>query len=246
MFIGLAGSAFNQSKELEMGFGDTIQIGQWRIVCQSFSQDSNPTFDTDYALLDVFHGARKITQLTPERRFYIASQTPSTMVAVHSTLARDLYVVFEGRNPETDRPIIKVFLNPLVNWIWIGVFIVILGTLIALTPSLQLQAPHHRIVISTVAQRPVPARPSHLCPFMTTSVIRRACSRRTCHTPNSQPLTNLHEHQMPKPLLQLALLTLALIPVLGADPIHHAHGPHRPQAGLPMRLRSDPHPNATT
>jgi cytochrome c-type biogenesis protein CcmF len=136
MFIGLAGAAFNQSKELEMGFGDTLQIGSWRLICQSFSQDSNPVYDTDYALLDVYNGTKKITQLTPERRFYTASQTPSTMVAIHSTLARDLYVVFEGRNPETDKPIIKVFLNPLVNWIWIGVFIIIVGTGIALTPPL--------------------------------------------------------------------------------------------------------------
>ena len=136
MFIGLAGSAFNKSKELEMSFGDTIQIGNWRLVCQSYSQDSNPNYDTDFALLDVFHGSKKITQLTPERRFYIASQTTSTMVAIHSTLARDLYVVFEGRNPETDRPIIKVYLNPLVNWIWIGVFIIILGTGTALVPAL--------------------------------------------------------------------------------------------------------------
>ncbi len=136
MFIGLAGSAFNQSKELEMGFGDSIQLGQWKLVCQSYSQDSNANYDTDFALLDVYRGSKKITQLTPERRFYTASQTTSTMVAIHSTLARDLYVVFEGRNPETSRPIIKVFLNPLVNWIWIGVFVVILGTGIALTPPL--------------------------------------------------------------------------------------------------------------
>jgi cytochrome c-type biogenesis protein CcmF len=137
MFIGLAGSAFNQSKELEMGFGDTLQIGSWRVVCNSYSQDTNANYDTDYALLDVFHGDKKITRLTPERRFYTASQTTSTMVAIHSTLARDLYIVFEGRNPETDRPIIKVFLNPLVNWIWIGVFIIIIGTGIALTPPLK-------------------------------------------------------------------------------------------------------------
>jgi cytochrome c-type biogenesis protein CcmF len=136
MFIGLAGSAFNQSKEAEMAFGDTLQMGNLRLVCQSYTQESNPNFDTDYALLDVYQGSKKITQLAPEKRFYIASQTPSTMVAIHHTLARDLYVVFEGRNPETDRPIIKVFLNPLVSWIWIGVFVVILGTAIALTPPL--------------------------------------------------------------------------------------------------------------
>ena len=38
--------------------------------------------------------------------------------------------------PDTNRPIIKVFLNPLVAWIWIGVVIVILGTLVALVPNL--------------------------------------------------------------------------------------------------------------
>ena len=137
LFIGVAGSAFNQSKELEMSFGDSLQIGSYKLVCQSYSQDSNANYDTDYALLDLFHNGKKITQLAPERRFYNASQQTSTMVAIHQTLARDIYVVFEGRNPETDKPIIKVFLNPLVNWIWIGVGIVIFGTGIALVPPLK-------------------------------------------------------------------------------------------------------------
>ena len=140
MFIGLAGAAFNQSKELEMGFGDSIQLNGYKVVCQSYSQDSTPNFDTDYALLDVFHNGKKITRLTPERRIYFADTDhaqASTVVAIHSTLASDLYVVFEGRNPDTNKPIIKVFINPLVNWIWIGVGVIIFGTLIALVPSLK-------------------------------------------------------------------------------------------------------------
>jgi len=136
MFIGIAGGAFNQSREQEMGFGDTVTLGQYRLVCQSYTQDSNKNFDTEYALLDVFRGNKKITQLTPEKRFYIASQTSSTMVALHSTLASDLYVIYEGRNPDTDKPIIKVFLNPLMNWIWIGVGIVVFGTFLALVPNM--------------------------------------------------------------------------------------------------------------
>jgi cytochrome c-type biogenesis protein CcmF len=139
MFIGLAGSAFNQSKELEMGFGDSIQLNGYKVVCQSYSQDSNANYDTDFALLDVFHGKGIPIRLTPERRVYFPDTDHaqvSTVVAIHSTLASDLYVVFEGRNPDSDRPIIKVFLNPLVNWIWIGVAIVIFGTMIALVPPL--------------------------------------------------------------------------------------------------------------
>jgi cytochrome c-type biogenesis protein CcmF len=137
MFIGLAGAAFNQSKELEMGFGDSIQINGYKIVCQSYSQDTNAEYDTDFALLDVFHNSKKITRLTPEHRTYFPDTDhaqASTVVAIHSTLAADLYTVFEGTSPDSGRPIIKVFLNPLVNWIWIGVGIVILGTIIALVP----------------------------------------------------------------------------------------------------------------
>ncbi len=58
------------------------------------------------------------------------------MVALRSTLAEDLYVIYEGKNPDTDKPIIKVFINPLMNWIWIGVLIVVLGTFVALVPNL--------------------------------------------------------------------------------------------------------------
>jgi len=139
LFIGLAGAAFNQSKELEMGDGDSLALNGYKIVCQSFSQDSNSQYDTDFALLDVFHKGQKITRLTPERRVYFPDTDHaqvSTMVAIHSTLAADLYVVFEGRNADSGRPIIKVFVNPLVNWIWIGVLIVILGTALALVPPL--------------------------------------------------------------------------------------------------------------
>jgi cytochrome c-type biogenesis protein CcmF len=58
------------------------------------------------------------------------------MVAIHSTPSWDLYVVYEGANPDTGQPIIKAHLNPLVGWIWAGLVILVWGTLIALVPSL--------------------------------------------------------------------------------------------------------------
>jgi cytochrome c-type biogenesis protein CcmF len=78
----------------------------------------------------------KITQLSPEKRFYLASQQSSTVVALHQTLMADLYVIFMGRDADTDMPIIKAFLNPLMAWIWIGVGIVVVGTFVALVPNL--------------------------------------------------------------------------------------------------------------
>ncbi|MGC9197489.1 MAG: heme lyase CcmF/NrfE family subunit [Acidobacteriaceae bacterium] len=140
MFIGLAGSAFNQSKEAEMSFGDSINLDGYKIVCQSYSEDSNPNYDSQFALLDVFHNGKKIVRLAPERRVYFVNTDhaqPSTVVAIHSTLESDLYVVFEGTNPDNDRPIIKFFINPLVNWIWIGLVVVVFGTFVALIPKLK-------------------------------------------------------------------------------------------------------------
>ena len=135
MFIGIAGGAFNQNREVTMGFGDEVRMGPYRLICQSYTQDSNANYDTDFALLDVYKGGKKITQLAPEKRFYHAAQTYSTIVALHSTAISDLYVIFMGRDPESNKPIIKVFLNPLIAWIWIGVLTVVLGTLVALVPS---------------------------------------------------------------------------------------------------------------
>ncbi len=151
MFIGIAGGAFNQSREQEMGFNDEMKMGPYRLVCQSFTQDSNPNFDTEYALLDVYRGGKKITQLAPEKRFYTASQQSSTVVANHSTLSADLYVIYEGKNPDTDKPIIKVFLNPLMNWIWIGVLIVVLGTFVALVPNLTRATVRARVAVEAPA-----------------------------------------------------------------------------------------------
>jgi cytochrome c-type biogenesis protein CcmF len=139
MFIGIAGGAFNQAREMEMSYGDTLAIGPYRLACVGITQDSKPEYDTNYALLDVYRGDKKITQLAPEKRTYFAGtdhEQASTIVALHSTAEADLYTVFEGNNPDNGRPVIKVFLNPLIAWIWIGVVIVVVGTFIALVPNL--------------------------------------------------------------------------------------------------------------
>jgi len=137
IIVGIAGGAFNQAMEKEVGFGDKFSVGPYELRCQSYTEDSNPVYDTKYALLDVYKNGKFVTQLSPESRFYAASQTNSTVVANYSTLQHDLYVIYMGNNPETNRPIIKAFLNPLVIWIWIGVFIIIVGTFVALAPAIK-------------------------------------------------------------------------------------------------------------
>ena len=135
IMIGFAGSVFNQDTEKEMGFGDKMSIGPYTLVCQSYTQDDNPNYSSEWAVMDVFKGGKHIDTMYPERRFYKASQQTSTIPRVRSTAAEDLYLVYEGINQDTGRPILKAHLNPLVMWIWVGVWIMILGTSLALIPN---------------------------------------------------------------------------------------------------------------
>ena len=135
VIIGFAGAAFNQDKEQEMGYGDKMTIGSYTLVCRSYTDEDFPNYAGEWAVLDVLKNGKQIDTLTPERRFYKASRQTSTMPFIRSTLNEDLYVVYEGLNQDTGRPILKAHLNPLVMWIWLGVWIMLGGTLLALIPN---------------------------------------------------------------------------------------------------------------
>src|SRR5580700_2373181 len=136
VIIGFAGSAFNQDKESDkgLGYGDKMQIGAYTLVCRSFTQEDKPNYASEWAIIDVFKGGRQIDTMYPERRFYKASQQAQTIPTIRSTLNEDLYLVYEGQN-EKGEPIIKAHLNPLVMWIWLGVWIILGGTVLALIPN---------------------------------------------------------------------------------------------------------------
>jgi cytochrome c-type biogenesis protein CcmF len=154
--IGLAGAAFNRSEEKELGLHDKLAIGPYTLECIGFTQDSNLNYNSEYAMLDVYKDGKKQFQMTPEKRVYLASQQPQTMVAIHSVLSWDLYVVYEGANPDTGQPIIKAIINPLVSWLWAGVAIIVFGTFVALVPSLTPATAALRVP----ATRPAPSEPA--------------------------------------------------------------------------------------
>ncbi len=135
--IGVAGQAFNLEKEQEMGLGDKLQVGHYTLVGQEYSQDDNANYQSESALLDVYKDGKYLTRLDPETRIFKVSRQPNHIVANYSTLREDLYVIYEGNNPDTGHPIIKAFVNPLVAWVWIGVVVIIFGTGLALVPNAQ-------------------------------------------------------------------------------------------------------------
>jgi cytochrome c-type biogenesis protein CcmF len=155
VIIGLAGAAFNRSQESELAVHGTMAIGPYTLQCMGFTQDSNDNYDSNYAVLDVSRNGKKLFEMTPEKRVYHADGQPQTMVAIHSVPGWDLYVVFEGINPDTGQPIIKAFLNPLVSWIWAGVVFIVFGTFVALVPSLTPMSAALRVpAVSMAPQEP--------------------------------------------------------------------------------------------
>ncbi|MDP9269019.1 MAG: heme lyase CcmF/NrfE family subunit [Acidobacteriota bacterium] len=145
IMIGFAGAAFNQEREQEMGLGDTMQLGRYQLVGKTFTQDDNANYSSNAAILDVYENGKFAGTMYPEKRLYKANGEPGTIVANRSTLRDDLYLVFAGINGDNTKPIIKAYLNPLVAWIWLGVLVVVFGTLVALVPNLQAAAVRQRV-----------------------------------------------------------------------------------------------------
>jgi cytochrome c-type biogenesis protein CcmF len=158
--VGLAGAAFNQQKEQEMGFGDKLQIGPYTLVCDNYTQEDNPNYSIEYAILNVYKNGKPLGQMFPAKKFFKASQQPDTIVANHSTAQEDLYVIYAGKNLDSDKPIIKVFINPLVMWIWTGVFVLIFGTLVTMLPAMSAAAvPQAQRVRASSMPLPVNSEP---------------------------------------------------------------------------------------
>jgi cytochrome c-type biogenesis protein CcmF len=136
VIIGFAGSAFNQDRESEHGlaYGDKMTIGSYTLVCRSYTEEDKPNYASEWAIMDVYKDGRQIDTLYPERRFYKASRQAQTIPTIRSSMKEDLYLVYEGQN-EKSQPILKAHLNPLVMWIWLGVWIILGGTALALIPN---------------------------------------------------------------------------------------------------------------
>ena len=101
IMIGFAGAAFNKDVEHELGNGQQMSIGPYTLACRSYTDDDNPNYRSQWAIIDVSKNGKPLATMYPERRFYKASQQTATIVANRSTLREDLYLVYSGLNDET-------------------------------------------------------------------------------------------------------------------------------------------------
>jgi cytochrome c-type biogenesis protein CcmF len=73
-----------------------------------------------------------VATLTPEKRTYIISTMPTTEAAIDPSLMRDVYValgepIAEGSNEWA----LRIYVKPLIRWIWLGAIIMALGGLLS-------------------------------------------------------------------------------------------------------------------
>ncbi|MEN4011309.1 MAG: heme lyase CcmF/NrfE family subunit [Chloroflexota bacterium] len=88
------------------------------------------------AVVDISRDGRYLGELHPRRDLYYDSMQPMTIPGVRSTVEDDLYVLLVDWEPiSTSGVTFKIYHNPLINWLWIGGFIFILGTLVAAWPD---------------------------------------------------------------------------------------------------------------
>ena len=83
----------------------------------------------------LFEDGQPTVEMLPEKRFYPVQETPTTEVAIRSSFGEDLYLVLAELNETLDRVTFKIYINPLVNWVWFGMITLVLGTGVLFLPD---------------------------------------------------------------------------------------------------------------
>jgi cytochrome c-type biogenesis protein CcmF len=136
MFIGFTGAAFNKDLKVELSPGETVHIGRYDLKLANVESGQNSNYRWWRTHLEAFKDGQSLGILSPERRFYIASNQPTSEVSIRRRLNEDLYVNFAGASDTNENAIIlDAYLFPLVSWIWIGYWVVLFGTIVCLVPS---------------------------------------------------------------------------------------------------------------
>ncbi|MCU0511240.1 MAG: cytochrome c biogenesis protein CcsA [Anaerolineae bacterium] len=150
--IGVIGSTvFQLETRRTLAQGETTRIdAEYELRYDGFERGlaaDGRTINT--ATVTVFRDGAVVTQLRPRIDDY--PDMPMTIAGAHSTLEKDFYVLLTGVDTAGAVATFKVYINPLVNLVWWGGLILILGTLIATWP--RESAPERARVTQTLRGR---------------------------------------------------------------------------------------------
>lgn len=133
--IGIAGSTFYQIQTQEnLKPGQSVTLGSYVVRFEGLKMVPAQNHQAVSAQVSVLENGSPVGNLSPEKDYYPASQQWQTEVAVRSSLREDLYIILAGWGDDQSATL-KVIVNPLVTWLWLGFVIFISGTLIAMWPD---------------------------------------------------------------------------------------------------------------
>jgi cytochrome c-type biogenesis protein CcmF len=138
MAIGIIGiESFQTQTQGTIRQGEQMTLGNYTI-----SYDYLANFDTQdgrnvaRAELSVFKDGRFVGELYPRRDYYYESQQPMTIPGVRSTWEDDFYVLLIDWEPiSAAGATFRIYHNPLVNWLWFGGLVFVIGTMVAAWPD---------------------------------------------------------------------------------------------------------------
>ncbi len=138
MAIGIIGiEIFQTESQGTIAQGETLELGEYTIQYESLAEFNTPDGrNVARAVVGVEKNGTYVGELYPRRDFYFDSQQPMTIPGVRSTWEDDLYIILVDWMPASSQgATFKVYLNPLVNWLWLGGIVFILGTMVAAWPD---------------------------------------------------------------------------------------------------------------
>src|SRR5579859_3332202 len=158
MTIGIVGTQFfQQSTQGQVNLGQQLTVGGYAITFNGLTPFTlNDGRQVQRAVVNVIHDGQAMGQIFPRIDYYPDAQQAMTIAGQRTTLeGDDVYVILVDWQPVSPNvATFKVYINPLVNWIWAGGFIFILGTLVAAWPDAAEQRRRVASAVVTAQARP--------------------------------------------------------------------------------------------
>jgi cytochrome c-type biogenesis protein CcmF len=131
--VALAASgAYTRSQEFVMSVGDTVEFSGHTFTFEGLTLESDDVKSSLKAQVRIDGGP----VYEPSRSKYLQQGMDIGTPSVRTGLRHDLYLTLEGDvRPDDTEARIKVFVKPLILWLWIGGGLLALGTVLSAFPG---------------------------------------------------------------------------------------------------------------
>jgi cytochrome c-type biogenesis protein CcmF len=136
MAVGVTGSqAWSVHTETTLQKGEQTELGGYKVRFDGLRESQESNHDKVTGSFTVVSGRGAGDVLEPAKKFYPQEQSPIAYVDYRLGFIDDLYLVLGDFARDGSHATVKMQVNRMVSWIWIGGLILTLGTLLAVLPE---------------------------------------------------------------------------------------------------------------